>query len=609
MENKINEELRKHRLLLNYNEGKTLSENEITIFPMTEQFDNTEEHPITSDIDEQFEESETSNPSELDEQGYFRTLFTNTIKDAKTLKATDRALYKSLEDVIRYSRAEGNEIKGLTKPNGVNHLPIQNVDELILAVKQGLRPNELGKLYTGLLKSASTPKTMLDQAAFELVNNKNFITKYKGYKSDAALRTELANRKYSQEGIEAIIRQTKTNKAFQAARKGAGTAGTAKPVAGGAANVQQSAMDMLKKYSQAAKQKVAKIANRLSKKQLLLYGLFAGGAAAAYLLWKEFRGDGKGDEAMLPDCIANLPDIQFVPGKGGVVVGKLPDGIDEKSRGHNGLYFWPNKRVTTVDGQVKGTYYCIGGKAASGGGGALTMRQPGVHTMYEQTNPLNQNIADVEGRYSNVKIIWDGENGAAGGGGGTTFTLCTDFPFQYKCKNEKIKEIQVCLGFPVKYQTGNFGPITQKALTNKGYDLSGGITEDIYNKVKADCGGTTPTPETRNTEPMKPMEPRPAGQIAPINPGLKLQPLAPRNPITNLPEDAQPYDVYKALYKLGYFNVPNRGDRRIRYRGPELDAAQLGKLDEYFTGQGYYRRRTVPKPDDEIKYVWAPNKE
>jgi len=423
---------------------------------------------------------------------------------------------------------------------------------------------------------------MLDQAALELVNNRNFITKYKGFKNDAALRAELANRKYSQEGIEAIIRQTRTNKAFQAARKGAAAP---KPVPGGGATAQQSAMNMLKKYSQTAKQKVAKIAKRLSKKQLLIYGLFAGGAAAAYLLWKQFRGDGQGDEGMLPDCVANLPTIEMLPGKGGVVVGKLPDGIDAKSNGHGGLYFWPNKRAVTVDGQVRGTYSCVGIK-------------PGG--LAEQADP-----------YGGIKIVWDDD---ASRGGGTpvkkpSYTPCNNFPFQYKCKSEKIKEIQVCLGFPEKYQTGNFGPITQKALTDKGYDLSGGITEDIYNKVKAACGGATPTPETRNTEPMKPMEPRPAGQIAPINPGLKLQQLAPRNPITNLPEDAQPYDVYKALYKLGYFNVPDRGDRRIRYRGPELDAAQLGKLDEYFTGQGYYRRRTVPKPDDEIKYVWAPNKE
>jgi len=50
------------------------------------------------------------------------------------------------------------------------------------------------------------------------------------------------------------------------------------------------------------------------------------------------------------------------------------------------------------------------------------------------------------------------------------FTACTEnMPIKYGCKNETIKKVQACLGLPMKYQTGNFGPITKQALIDKGY--------------------------------------------------------------------------------------------------------------------------------------------
>ena len=50
-----------------------------------------------------------------------------------------------------------------------------------------------------------------------------------------------------------------------------------------------------------------------------------------------------------------------------------------------------------------------------------------------------------------------------------TFTACTEnMPIKYGCKNETIKKVQACLGLPMKYQTGNFGPITKQALIDIG---------------------------------------------------------------------------------------------------------------------------------------------
>jgi hypothetical protein len=70
------------------------------------------------------------------------------------------------------------------------------------------------------------------------------------------------------------------------------------------------------------------------------------------------------------------------------------------------------------------------------------------------------------------------------------YSSCPEtFPINQYCKNGKIKEIQACLNMPSKYQTGNFGPITQGYLERAG--VSGTeITQDSYNKV---CNKTTST--------------------------------------------------------------------------------------------------------------------
>jgi hypothetical protein len=70
------------------------------------------------------------------------------------------------------------------------------------------------------------------------------------------------------------------------------------------------------------------------------------------------------------------------------------------------------------------------------------------------------------------------------------YTSCPEtFPIKQTCKNNKIKEIQACLNMPTKYQTGNFGPITQGYLEKAG--VSGTeITQDSYDKV---CNKTTTT--------------------------------------------------------------------------------------------------------------------
>jgi hypothetical protein len=55
------------------------------------------------------------------------------------------------------------------------------------------------------------------------------------------------------------------------------------------------------------------------------------------------------------------------------------------------------------------------------------------------------------------------------------------------CKSDVVKKIQICLGMPLKYQTGNFGPITQGNLQKLGKGYENGFTDADVDKI---CSGT-----------------------------------------------------------------------------------------------------------------------
>ena len=109
-----------------------------------------------------------------------------------------------------------------------------------------------------------------------------------------------------------------------------------------------------------------------------------------------------------------------------------------------------------------------------------------------------------------INIYWNKVNNS-GSGGSTkkqTYKDCTDFPFEFGCRNKAIKEIQIKIGLPEKWQTGNFGPITKSKLIDSGYyyDISQDnkivITRELYNKIigQTQTGQTQTTSQTQTAE-------------------------------------------------------------------------------------------------------------
>lgn len=89
---------------------------------------------------------------------------------------------------------------------------------------------------------------------------------------------------------------------------------------------------------------------------------------------------------------------------------------------------------------------------------------------------------------------------------GLSYTPCKD-TYKRGCKSNKIKEVQACLGMPTKYQTGNFGPITQGYLQKLGKGFENGFSDTdvttICNKqvVPTTTPSVTGTPVTTSTLP------------------------------------------------------------------------------------------------------------
>jgi hypothetical protein len=355
------------------------------------------------------------------------------------------------------------------------------------------------------------------------------------------------------------------------------------------------------KYGANVWSKIKGLKGKMSVKQALLYGL--AGYGAYELVKGMFGKDGKNADGVLPSCVANLPDVEFVIGQGDVVVARIPDGVDEKSKNRGGLEFWPNGRAISVDREVRGNYYC---KGTSGGSEEISA------TIAEQA---------TDETYSNIHIDWDGEKASGGGGGKiddagpartrSTYKPCANFDLTPGCKSDYVREVQLCLGLPQKYQTGNFGPITTKALSDAGYDGSK-LTKDVYLKITSNCNGST---TGTTTEPTKRLDAEPIKLPTrdiklPSAIDMKLPQIAPI-----IQSNQQPVDLYTALKDAGYLKGDANETRledgtvlpatnRVKYKGPDLDAETVSKLDTTLSGLGYDRIKQKIDKSYGDKYVW-----
>lgn len=91
----------------------------------------------------------------------------------------------------------------------------------------------------------------------------------------------------------------------------------------------------------------------------------------------------------------------------------------------------------------------------------------------------------------------DNSGGGVSRGGKSSFTACSG---EYKrgCKSDAIRKVQACLGMATKYQTGNFGPITQGELKKIGKGFENGFKDADITTI---CNQTTSVAPKQVTTP------------------------------------------------------------------------------------------------------------
>lgn len=222
---------------------------------------------------------------------------------------------------------------------------------------------------------------------------------------------------------------------------------------------------------------------------------------------------------------------------------------------------------------------------------------------------------------SKIDIKWDGETGTppkAGEtppkkGGGVSYKDCSskDFPFEFGCISPKIAEIQGCLG--ITPQKGYFGPKTKRTM-EPTYDLSGGITKEIYDAVKAKCGGAKPEEA-----------PKPEGlRLQGIDYlGKKIRTIDTSSKLGDLSGKIKPIDMGsgssnngEAIYKMLQSNYGDGSNPefpyifselgRLKYKGESLDGNVKDQLSQYVETLGY-REEPIKDKDKSygVKYVWV----
>ena len=339
-------------------------------------------------------------------------------------------------------------------------------------------------------------------------------------------------------------------------------------------------------------EKFKKVASRLKGKYLLYLGL---GGAGLWVLWKFFAGGTtKPENELFGKCLDDVIDdngttIANTTGGDPVVVVKNSGNSEYDGKG--GLLFYNNGRVFMGDKSKKGGWSCKGTETV----------------IAEQDGNPNTGIGGI-----NIK--WDGETNPVTPNPVTpdpvnpnnvNYHDCStkDFPLEFGCIAPKIAEIQGCLG--ITPQKGNFGPKTKKGLEDLQYNLSGGITKEIYDKIKADCNpttgsttGSTATVTGSTTGSTATVTGSTTGNTttAPITP-----PAVPAEPV---------FDRNRLQELIASKNlVKKRNGVIVKWIGPELEGNDYYILDKHLIDKGYIQkkqRETGDRDNEDVtmKYKW-----
>jgi hypothetical protein len=547
-----------------------------------------------------------SNEGYVNEQGAAQ-LIKGFTGDAKAFRKAKGGVAAAFEDVLSFAAKDNNQIKGYTKSSPNALVNIDNLDDLLYSLRnKGLDDVVLAKFNQGLLKSSKTPMDLIDGITIEVVGSKNFVSRY-GKLTDGEMRKALKAAGYSDSAVESFMKNAKKNPDFKRAfQRGAAkrkrTAGGKDKNMSPKGNGSNVPAGQKKTLIERANEIINMIkVKKMSWKELSLWAAGIGVGALA-LWWFLYDSDEvipedtpetePGDTGEWAPCIKELLDskegtIMQVGASNLTVVRVVTPEYPE------GLNFVSNGRVADIKTRKMGTWKCKGTEAV---------------------------IAEQSGKVglSKIDIKWDGESGSTetppksgGTGGGVSYHDCSskDFPFEFGCISPKIAEIQGCLG--ITPQKGYFGPKTRRTM-QPTYDLSGGITKEIYDAVKAKCGKNEPTEPERKKYTDAELSPISRPKISDIKPidTSKLGDLSGKiKPIETGNQGESIYKMLQSNYGDGsnpeFPYIFSEGGR-LKYKGELMGGNAKDQLSQYVGTLGY-REEPIKDKDKSygVKYVWV----
>lgn len=555
------------------------------------------EEPIINETQE-VEVQETEQP--IDEQV---KMFQDAIKTLARVAGEEKALWQTIKTEIPTIGAEYKTLKDFQLAAEAGKISAAQSAELVkFAIKE---VPELGIKIKGMLSAQpefaqlakqvfpkgtqmapnvakmDIAKKTLAQMGIDGKQAEEMLKKAaqgaaEGGVSSKAIDKAIQNRAKQLKGASSEVKAVETNvkSAEEASSKVIQTIGDAggKLAAEWAKKFKDGA-NYLKKFKPNMFEKLRAIKSKLNWKNMILYGLAGYGT---YEILKSLFGDGDNKGGVMPDCVVNLEGMEWGATSQGDAMIYTKNEFDSQSKGHGGLKFYSNKRVWTMDNQMSGTWAC------KAGGGVAVGAKNAASSLTEDS---------LTEQSSNISITWDskGENpippvptpetGKTETQTGTTitYTECKGFPLTYGCKGDNVKKIQVCIGLPGKYQTGNYGPITMKAL--------GGLKEvskEKFDEIVKKCeggqvsgsttGGTTTTTGTTT------------GNTTTTT-GTTGNTTTTTGTTTTVTGET-PSDLYARLVKAKTLVGRLRG-RRIVYKGPDLTKEEREKLEIHMKKMGY----------------------
>lgn len=417
------------------------------------------------------------------------------IKTARGITRAEREIVDAIDAVVEHTRIHSR--------GGRQTLP-KDTDELLKAVAgQGVKlsDDQWRQLYTGFFKAENVPMTFLDDMAKDLVQNPKFISRYGKVKTEKGLISQLKGKGYSDNSVNSIINAINEPENIGKFYGAGATTGGGRPRGGG-------------KTPPRNKPPRGSLGTYLkTKRRMMIAGAVAkaafigAGAFGIYWLWKNFFSDVVPEDDMdslqpildrlnkfltVRPCILDILDDEGVTleiDEKGYLIVKMPKtGVAEYDQA-GGLGFFDygiTYKINTP--KAIGTYNCKGGNLAEE-----------YYTDLIESILFEQEINQVGDNNPNTglggfTIKWQTDaQGNALGRASAKFqgTNCDNKPLPHPkgCFSAEIGEVQSCI--PGLRIDGVLGDTTINKLTAMGYDMSQGLTKEIYDAVMAKCGKQT----------------------------------------------------------------------------------------------------------------------